>query len=469
MPPTHRRLEPYTSAMLSSALLALVLVTPVPAVTTIGNPSLDDNPALAPASAKPGKVYQWQAADGLPYEYRVPRRYDSAEGANLTLVLHGNGLDHRWTFWNHPADEFRPEDIVVSPDGTTAHSGTGANEFLGGDKDVARVVALIQELKATWNVRQVFVYGHSQGAFFVYLLAGAEPELIDGVVGHAGGVWNGTETSKKAHHQAIGFLHGTEDHIPYGQAVGGRDFYLTQQKYPLVHLRTLFGWNHRPHWYQAAQVLAWCEGMTSADPRRVAAAVEDLCDEKRPMGVDWSALHAVATRLATLDGASDAQKKRGADVAAAVSALATQHVESILKGAGKQGFAEFTAGEWSGELTRFLEDFHGTPEWEDLWKRHGKKIEAGREAGGKSRREVHEALEKDEPQALDHAVDMIERGYLDSSVGATLASVDEWLGKTKARVGRKARTRYEDLAKLWREAQTKGFKDFEQRNGKAKL
>src|SRR5690606_36754030 len=118
-------------------------------------------------------------------------------GANLTLVLHGNGLDHRWTFWNHPKDEFRADDIVVSPDGTTAHAGTGANEFLAGESDIARVKALIEELKATWNVRQVFLYGHSQGAFFVFLFAGAEPELVDGVVGHAGGVWNGTDAPKK--------------------------------------------------------------------------------------------------------------------------------------------------------------------------------------------------------------------------------------------------------------------------------
>ena len=81
--------------------------------------ALDDNPTVAPADAKPGVVYQWKAADGLPYEYRVPKGYDPEVGASLVLVLHGNGLDHRWTFWNHPKDEFRADDIVVSPDGTT--------------------------------------------------------------------------------------------------------------------------------------------------------------------------------------------------------------------------------------------------------------------------------------------------------------------------------------------------------------
>ncbi|MEZ6014574.1 MAG: hypothetical protein R3F49_05630 [Planctomycetota bacterium] len=430
--------------------------------------SADDNPSSAPGAAKAGKVYQWKAKDGLAFEYRVPKGYDPEVGANLTLVLHGNGLDHRWTFWNHPQDEFRPDDLVVSPDGTTAHSGTGANEFLAGANDVARVKALILELKATWNVRQVFLYGHSQGAFFVYLFAGAEPDLVDGVVGHAGGVWNGTDAPKKAQHQAIGFLHGTNDHIPYGQAVGGRTFY-EERKYPLVHLRTLFGWDHRPHWYQAAQVLAWCEGMTSADPARVAAAAEDLADTKRPMGVDWSALRAVAARLQGLEGASAAQSARGVQLVRAVDELADKYVDSIVKDAGKRGFAEFSPGGWSCELARFLEVFYGTPAADALVKKHSKQLEAVREAGSKARRAAYAAIEKDSADALDEAITLIEDGYLDPAIAETLTAVDKWLEETKARLPKKSRARYEELARAWRKAQDEGARDFDQRAAKTKL
>lgn len=450
----------------TTALLEMVLLAPALLAAAA---SVDDNPSVEPAKAKPGAVQQWKAADGLPFEYRVPKGYDPAVGANLTLVLHGNGLDHRWTFWNHPAAEFRADDIVVSPDGTTAHSGTGANEFLAGDSDVARVRALIEELKATWKVNQVFLYGHSQGAFFVYWMAGAEPELIDGVVGHAGGVWLGTETPKKARGQAIGFLHGTDDHIPYGQAVAGRELYASDRKYPLVHLRTLFDWDHRPHWYQAEQVLAWCEGMTSEDPARVAAAMEELTDTKRPMGVDWAALHAVASRLAGLDSATPAQKERAAGVVATVDALAASHVEEMLARAGKKPFAELVEGPWSGVLVRFLEDFRGTPAWTELQADHAKVLEAVREQGVEARKDLLGALEKDEPKALDHAIALLEEGYLHPSLGEALASVDEWLDKTKARLPRKARARYEELAKAWREGRAKGFKEFEQRNAGAKL
>jgi predicted esterase len=267
----------------------------------------DDNPALAPADAKPGKVYQWKAADGLPYEFRVPEGYDPKRGANLTLVLHGNGLDHRWTFWNQPADKFRTDDIVVSPDGTSPFQSS--NEFLGESKDAARLHALLGELKATWNVRQTFLYGHSQGSFFVFYYAGEYPDDVDGVCGHASGAWNWTKLSKKAHRQAIGVMHGTDDHIPYGQGWYAANWY-REEGYPLVHLRTLFDWDHRPHWMQAQSVLAWCEGVTSDDPARVAASLELLADPKLPMGCDWSALWAVADRLAGMAGADDEQKKR---------------------------------------------------------------------------------------------------------------------------------------------------------------
>ena len=45
-----------------------------------------------------------QGLDALvnkPSAAPVPKHYDPEKGANLTLVLHGNGLNHRWTFWNH--------------------------------------------------------------------------------------------------------------------------------------------------------------------------------------------------------------------------------------------------------------------------------------------------------------------------------------------------------------------------------
>ena len=81
-----------------------------------------------PSEKNRGAVYSWKWADNLPYEYYVPKEYDPKVGANLVLVLHGNGLDYRWTFANHDAGKFRRDDIVVSPEGTT-YSELGGDYF----------------------------------------------------------------------------------------------------------------------------------------------------------------------------------------------------------------------------------------------------------------------------------------------------------------------------------------------------
>ena len=81
-----------------------------------------ETPEKEPSAKAAGKVYAWKTKRGLRYEYFVPEKYDAAKGANLVFILHGTGLDRRWGFANHPAGEFRPDDLVVSPDGPTARA-----------------------------------------------------------------------------------------------------------------------------------------------------------------------------------------------------------------------------------------------------------------------------------------------------------------------------------------------------------
>ena len=103
-----------------------------------------------------GEVYTWQGSNGLRYEYYVPKSYDHEQGASLTLILHGSNLDRRWGFANHEAGEFRPDDIVVSPDGTTSNGGGGFNSLQSRD-DLERLHALHQELVSIFNVRATFL------------------------------------------------------------------------------------------------------------------------------------------------------------------------------------------------------------------------------------------------------------------------------------------------------------------------
>ena len=237
------------------------------------SPVVAQAPEREPDAKATGKVYEWKSADGLVYQYYLPKDYDAGQPINLTFVLHGSNLDRRWGFANHQAGTFRAADLVVCPDGTTSN-GNGGFNFLQGKKDLERLHGLHVELKQKFDVRATYVYGHSQGSFFSFLYAGAYPDDVTGVVGQASGVWIGTQATKKHHHQAIVLMHGTADPVvPYGQSVGGLEFY-QEAGYPHVRLRSLDGWNHWPAQLQTEQELAWCEAMTTADPGRLAAAFE---------------------------------------------------------------------------------------------------------------------------------------------------------------------------------------------------
>ncbi len=424
-----------------------------------------DNPSKAPGEGKPGKVYQWQSGD-LKYEYFVPKSYDPEVGANLTFVLHGNGLDHRWTFWNHPAGEFRADDIVISPDGTSYHSGTKANEFLGEKKDAERFHEFLTEMESKWKVNQTFLYGHSQGSFFVFYYAGEYPEDVDGLCGHASGVWNWTQQGRFGHHQAIGVMHGTEDHIPYGQGWHGAQSY-RDRKYPLVHLNTLYDWNHRPHHYQAELVLSWAEGMTSDRPERILACLEVLSNEKVPMGPDWSALWEVANRLATMESATEDQRAEGTRLASAVDELAGKHVAAIQKAAGKSKLKKVDKKPWVGQLIRFVEDFRGVPALASFEKDNGRTLTSLRKTGDKAYTDYYQKRERDQGKAFSAGLEMLEEGFLHYRCPQVLKQLEEWADKgKKLGISKKDLKRFDEIATAYEKGRHAGLREYDSLNRK---
>ncbi|MCB9878950.1 MAG: hypothetical protein H6835_15245 [Planctomycetes bacterium] len=322
-------------------------------------------PEHAPDADAKGKVYEWKSANGLVYQYYLPKHHDAGAPLNLTFVLHGSNLDRRWGFANHKAGEFRPDDLVVCPDGTTSN-GQGGFNFLQAQQDLDRLHALHAELKKTFAVRATYLYGHSQGSFFALFYAGAFPDEVQGLVAQASGMWMGTTMSKKHHHQAIVLMHGTADPVvPYGQSVGALEA-LRDAKYPHARLRSLEGWNHWPSQQQTEQELAWCEGMTTADPTRLAAAFATLDAVKE--GADPVALREVAARALETDGVDAKVQKAATAAIESVDACAREHTAAISKTAGKK---KLDGSPWIGHLPAFLRLFDGTPAADELaaaWK-----------------------------------------------------------------------------------------------------
>src|SRR5262245_13183357 len=80
-----------------------------------GSASAGDLPEKAPSpDAKPHTWHETTAKSGLHYAWLVPKGYDGKSPRNLTVILHGTGLDYRWGPANNKAGVFRPDDVVVS-------------------------------------------------------------------------------------------------------------------------------------------------------------------------------------------------------------------------------------------------------------------------------------------------------------------------------------------------------------------
>ncbi|MFO1078631.1 MAG: alpha/beta hydrolase-fold protein [Planctomycetota bacterium] len=413
----------------------------------------------APDAAAKGKVYQWKSKDGLAYEYYLPKDFDAGRPINLTFVLHGSNLDRRWGFANHKAGEFRADDLVVCPDGTTSNGQNGFNS-LQSPKDLERLHALHAELKGLFDVRATYVYGHSQGSFFALYYAGAYPDEVQGVVAQASGCWIGTAMSKKHHHQAIVLMHGTADPVvPYGQSIGALDAY-REAKYPHVRLRSLEGWNHWPAQAQTEQELAWCEGLTTADPVRLAAAFATLAAVKE--GADPVALREVAVRVQATDGIDAAVKKDAAAAVEAVDAAAREHADAIGKSAGKD--KKLADKPWVGHLPRFLRLFGGTPVGDEVAAAWKGVLDKQQDAVKKYARDFWQDKDGKPKEAFAAGVQLVAEAFLTSASEneEILGALEGWAkdGK-KVGLGKGDLKAFEQSVPVVRAARDKGQKAFE--------
>jgi len=398
------------SSFTAAAILGVFVLLGTAAPTQAADPD-----KKAPSPKDGGKVYEAKSADGLVYFWRGPERYDAEKGVNLTLILHGSNLTHGWGFANHDAKTFRPDDLVVSPDGTTPN-GNGGFNFLKEPKDGNRLHALIEELKKVYKIRATYLYGHSQGSFFSLQYAGQHPEDVQGIVAHASGLWTWTNIGKHGHGTPIVFMHGTQDPVvPYGQSVGGHDA-LKEAGYPTVRLRSLEFWNHWPAEHNGtvphtSQQLAWVEGMSTRDPERLRACLEKLLpasgkDERGEH--DWAGLYTLAKHVGALEEAPADLKERATKIAAKVEALAQAHADALAVEPG----TAFEAKCWVGHLPMFLRAFQGVPACDALALRWKDTLETHKKEGIAHLKKYYGAQKNKPAEAFEEGVAAIGSGFL---------------------------------------------------------
>lgn len=336
------------------------------------------------ARCKPHTVYKWKSANGLDYSYSLPpnwfkggaKRDVSTDDARCLVVLcHGTGLDYRWGHANHDPRLLRPQDVLVSVSGTSPGRGE-SRLFLGEDADRKAFLDFIKELRQRFEPGRVFLYGHSQGGFFVLDFAGAHPQQVAGVVAHASGAWAGSAVPKALSDVPLVVQHGSADPVvPYGQSIGTRDAYV--KKGMTMLLRRLEFYNHWPNEQRTHEALAFCDGMTCKGADHALDQVRDLLEEKKPDRYQWTTVPAFAFARRVLRrfeaggdlAGADAKAKQAAlALTKAIEAHAKTHVDALSKILKNQaslvlqsakGKKAATSAPWIEWLLALREDFRG--------------------------------------------------------------------------------------------------------------
>jgi predicted esterase len=403
--------------------LLLVFVLP----TGLVGQKIGEVERRAPSLAAAREVtLEWTSDAERPYWYRLPKDIDSKRPPALIFLLHGTGMNHGWGFWNYgvAGGSFRPKDIVVSPEGVTDGAG-GTFNFVQGKKDGDQILNLIQTFKKAFPIGNVYLYGHSQGAFFTYWFAGAHPEHIHGIVAHAGNVIGAELPKLAAERVAVAILHAESDQVVGVECAYRSEKLYREAGYKKLKLEVLKG--IRPeagHWPMPEAVLKlldWCDqvSVSTADSALLVAEAE-LRKPQLDLGVIKEALERAETlRKSTKPAERDAIDKRLEVVRMFHAALAPAAVDHVRAVEGvenpKSGY-----GTWGYSLRAFPL----IPGSEALLKKSAPKVHARVERDSRQVRDARKKLERDGARGFRDAFKV----YSDAVAAVELLELERALG-----------------------------------------
>jgi predicted esterase len=348
-----------------------------------GRAAAEDPPRLEPTlDAAPNKAWAWTSAGGLRYTWVLPAGIAQGEKRDLVVICHGTGLDYRWGAANCKPGEFRASDFVVSVDGPSK-GPEDSRLFMGREEDAAAFASFLGEMQKAFPVRRVFLYGHSQGGFFVVYFAGENGDMVDGVVAHASGAWNWSKVDEATMDVPIVFMHGTGDPVvPYEQSLGSRDHY-TSVGHGMTALRRMPRYNHWPNAVRASECIDWCIGIQTTDPPEAFGAAEALlrvkpADEYSYRCPVWFSGAAAILGRFRGRGENPFQEGQTGGVEAEAIALLNRveaegagHVELLKTQITSRDDLKLDGRPWLGHLISLREDFRGVEPVEAFYRELG--------------------------------------------------------------------------------------------------
>ncbi len=167
-------------------------------------------------------------------ELQTPAVLDDGRQYPLLLVLHGYGATGfiQASYLQVANLPDMNEALLIAPDGTT---DSGGNKFWNADPsccdfgntgvdDVGYLSSLLDDVIAAWPVdpAQVFVAGHSNGAFMGYRMACERADIITATAILAGNTSQPTSGCTPSEPTSMLVMHGTADTtVPYDGTVPG--------------------------------------------------------------------------------------------------------------------------------------------------------------------------------------------------------------------------------------------------------
>lgn len=433
---------------------AMCAVFTISAVAVPAAAQKNDGPIKAAPSKKAprGKVLEWRSAAGKPYLYRIPEKLSASSPPNLIFMFHGTGCSHYWAFANYPiaAGRFRGRDIVVSPEGMTPGQGKTFN-FTFTPDDSKQIVDLIKGFKRAFPIARVFLYGHSQGAFFCYWFAGEHPALVDGFVAHAGNVLNVKHPKLAKRKLAVGILHGRADQVVSVACATRSAKVYRDLGYEKVKLEIVEGLAPRAgHWplpQHVATMFEWVELVSRDAPEDLIAGAEAGLRKDAPdVALVADAVARAGDRLAKRKR-DDPVRARHRTLATFLDTLAAAHAAAILEDRKSQGAKGIQP--WMVHFRRATRALGAVPGWAKA----ARSLAGKAKAHGKKVAKARSALEsKWNAKAAARAIAVVKKYPLGEGVDELRRAVVRYLEKGEKPVKAKTRADFEATAAAHEEA-----------------
>ncbi len=172
-------------------------------------------PAAVPLKSVPadGEAHL-VACKGASYWVAIPKDLDPKKPARVLMWLHGSNMNGAAYVNSLKSLEYGAGEILVGPNG----NGRVRDWVYNFDYDSKPVMKTLEDLETRFALGPVFVGGHSQGAYFTFLLVTKFPERFAGACPFAGGLLKGCDPKAGAQRKGkpgppVVIIHGEADPV----------------------------------------------------------------------------------------------------------------------------------------------------------------------------------------------------------------------------------------------------------------